>query len=114
MSTFYINVDNSALKTEMKYGKQDPRLAEAKFRYGNVLLGLAMLHDDENGINDPGGGDGVSVEVRDRPDSQISIQDSTIQAIGCSCARIVPIIDRLSGLSEENLEEIGRLQGEDA
>ena len=43
--TFYINVHNAALKTEMKYSKQDPRLLEAKFKYGNVLLGLGMLHD---------------------------------------------------------------------
>ena len=45
---FYINLDNNSLKTEMKYSKQDPRLLEAKFKYGNVLLGLAMLHEEKS------------------------------------------------------------------
>jgi len=35
------------LGDEMKYSKQDARLLEAKFKYANVLLGLAMLHDDD-------------------------------------------------------------------
>lgn len=113
--TFYINMDNSALKTEMKYGKQDPRLMEAKFRYGNVLLGLAMLHDDEKRerINHRNGSDGVSVEDGGRPDPEITIQDTIRKVSDAVAPVLLPIIDQLSGLSEENLEELG-MQGEDA
>jgi hypothetical protein len=43
--TFHINIDNICLETEMKYAKGDPAVAKAKFVYGNVLIGLALLQD---------------------------------------------------------------------
>lgn len=43
--TFHINVDNICLETEMKYAKGDPAVLKAKFVYGNVLIGLALLQD---------------------------------------------------------------------
>ena len=46
--TFTINVDNKFLKVEMKNGKSDASLIEAKFVYGNILLGLALIRDSED------------------------------------------------------------------
>jgi hypothetical protein len=103
--TFYVNMDNSSLKTEMKYGKQDPRLLEAKFKYANVLVGLAILHDakkwheNRNGSSDAESKDEI-------PEDLIRRATSAIAPV------ILPIIDQLSGLNEEALEEISS-RGED-
>jgi hypothetical protein len=43
---FYVNVDNKYLRTVQKESKSDPILLKAKFVYGMVLVGLAMLQDD--------------------------------------------------------------------
>ncbi|MDD5638561.1 MAG: hypothetical protein PHO28_01470 [Candidatus Pacebacteria bacterium] len=41
---FYINLDNVFLQTEIKGNtKIDPRLLEARFKYGMVLLGISLL-----------------------------------------------------------------------
>lgn len=44
---FYINIDNICLQTELKYARlqTDPELVIARFRYGMVLLGIAMLRE---------------------------------------------------------------------
>jgi hypothetical protein len=103
--TFYINVDNRSLKTEMKYGKQDPRLLEAKFKYANVLIGLAILHDArKSGANDRGADEDQGEEST--PQNLIRRATTAISPV------ILPVIDQLSGLSEETLDEISE-RGED-
>jgi hypothetical protein len=96
--TFYINVDNNSLKTEMKYAKQDPRLLEAKFKYANVLLGLAVLHHAElHEKSETGDGDSAENE---------SPQD-TIRKVSSAMAPVmIPMIDQLSGLTEDQLGEV--------
>jgi hypothetical protein len=115
--TFYINMDNVSLKTEMKYAKQDSRLLSAKFKYGNVLLGLAILHDAEKsgGLRangDQGDGEDESVE-RERERESVSVQDVIRRVTDAVAPVLLPIIDQLSGLSEEHLEELSSV-GEDA
>ena len=101
--TFYINVDNVSLKTEMKYGKQDARLLEAKFKYANVLMGLAILHDARKRDQRA---------EKEREDSQTA-EDVIRQVTAAIAPVVLPVIDQLSGLSEEVLEEIS-VRGEDA
>jgi len=103
--TFYINVDNISLKTEMKYGRQDPRLLEAKFKYANVLIGLAILHDAQN--------NGSERPESDGQEEDASPQNLIRRATTAIAPVILPVIDQLSGLSEEALEEISE-RGEDA
>jgi len=43
---FFINVDNLFLKTEQKNKSAEPRLLEARFIYGMVLLALGLIQDD--------------------------------------------------------------------
>ena len=95
--TFYINLSNISLLTEMKYGKVDTRVLEAKFKYGNVLLGLAMLHDDENSRDKTVEEDGDKVDVQGR----IAAVTSAVSPV------LLPMIDQLSGLNEDELESIG-------
>ncbi len=50
---FYINLDNVFLKTEIKGNtKIDPRLLEARFKYGMVLLGISLLNYFEKNKSD--------------------------------------------------------------
>ena len=45
---FFVNVDNLFLKTEMKSSGREAEVEEARFIYGMVLIGLALLHQDAN------------------------------------------------------------------
>ncbi|MEK7117022.1 MAG: hypothetical protein AAB837_02560 [Patescibacteria group bacterium] len=46
---FFINIDNSFLRTEMKGdSKTDPVILEARYRYGMVLLGISILDFENN------------------------------------------------------------------
>ncbi|MCA9305049.1 MAG: hypothetical protein KDA16_00825 [Phycisphaerales bacterium] len=102
---FYINVHNTSLKTEMKYSKQDSRVLEAKFKYGNILLGLAMLHED-NGTKKRG-----DIDDQENMEGQ-SVQDRIRQVTRAVAPVLLPMIDQLSGLDENQLEELSSI-GED-
>jgi len=105
---FYINMDNISLKTEIKYSKQDARLLEAKFKYGIVLLGLAMLHEV--------GTDNEGNRARHRDESEQegnTVQDRIRQVSKAVAPVLLPMIDQLAGLNEEDIEAISVL-GEDA
>ena len=111
--TFYINLDNTALKTEMKYSKQDPRLLEAKFKYGNVLLGLGMLHAD--GLKS--GEQKQEGKGQDRDDSRDgssggTVQDEIRRVSSAVAPVLIPMIDQLGGLNEDDLEVLSSV-GED-
>jgi hypothetical protein len=42
---FFINVDNKYLRLFQKESKSDPKVIKAKFVYGSVLLGLALIQE---------------------------------------------------------------------
>jgi hypothetical protein len=44
---FYVNMDNLYLRSEMKPAGANAELLRNRFVYGNVLLGLALLHQEE-------------------------------------------------------------------
>jgi len=107
--TFYINIDNASLKTEMKYTKQDVRLLEAKFKYGNVLLGLAILHDSEAAESRHSSANQRNLSENSDKEST----EDTIRRVTAAVAPVLlPIIDQLSGLDDEHLEEFSAA-GED-
>jgi hypothetical protein len=43
---FFVNMDNLYLKAEAKHAKEELKLLQARYQYGLVLLGLALLHQD--------------------------------------------------------------------
>ena len=46
---FYVNMDNIHLQTEVKGNpKADPTILKARYKYGLVLIGLALLKEFEN------------------------------------------------------------------
>ncbi|MEJ7631212.1 MAG: hypothetical protein WKF28_01815 [Rubrobacteraceae bacterium] len=44
---FFVNADNIYLKSEMKPKNQDSEVVSARFVYGMVLLGLALLQEEK-------------------------------------------------------------------
>lgn len=106
---FYINLDNDSLKTEMKYSKQDPRLLQAKFKYGNVLLGLAMLHEEETRHRQERNGAQLRPDETQNGEDRRSVQDNIRDVSSALAPVLIPMIDELSGLEESDFEQAGIL-----
>ncbi len=103
--TFYVNIDNAALQTEMKYSKQDARLMRAKFIYGNILLGLALLHDTGEQARALNSGATTDEPGTENPDPSDDVRRFT-EAVA---PMLLPMIDQLSGLSDSELMEFGEV-----
>lgn len=101
--TFYVNVDNIFLRTEMKGNADAVRLIEAKFTYACVLIGLALIHEARSNVNRLNG-DEVANE-RPVSDKVRSIS----RALG---AFLVPMIDNLGALTDDQITGISQ-QGDD-
>ena len=92
--TFYVNVDNLYLRNDMKNGKEDPALVEGKFVYGNVLIGLALLHHNHQ--------NGEKQEEADRNGEEAATEavERTTRALG---PFLVPMINYLGALSVDEV-----------
>ena len=97
-TTFYINMDNINLQNEMKNSKS-PILEKAKYEYGNVLLGLSLIHDYElrtkSTINDN--------------DNEFTIQQDIMKTSRALSPFILPMINYLGGLTEEDATSLASL-----
>ena len=93
---FLVNVDNIYLKTEIKLNKtiESTPILKAKFIYGLVLFGLAILKNKEEIEK-------LSVGTGDTSDSFISVKDLIIIASKSFAPIIIPMVDGLGQLSEE-------------
>ena len=92
--TFYVNVDNIALRTDMKHGSGDVALKEAKFVYGNVLVGLALIHQHRSGPKS--NGDASTPEAE-----RETIEDIVERTTRALSPFLVPMIDKLGALTTE-------------
>jgi hypothetical protein len=98
--TFYVNVSNIFLLTEIKGGQDDLAVAEAKFVFGNVLVGLAVLHDRKNGGN----------EADETPETAEERVAATTRSLA---PFLLPMIDYLGSLSPDEVTGLGRIGDED-
>jgi hypothetical protein len=94
--TFYINVENICLQNDMKNTKGDPLLIESKFVYGNVLVGLALIHGKTETI--PESSDDAQPE---------SLSKGVERVTRALAPFLVPMIDYLGGLQEEDTARLG-------
>ena len=108
--TFTINVDNKYLKAEMKDAKSDPSLVEAKFVYGNVLLGLALLRDYEERKrrrpDNPNEGE-MDDDGEDKVYDRIAVTSRAVAPF------LVPMIDSLGALTDEDVASFGEIGDQD-
>ena len=92
--TFYVNTSNRSFETDLKSSREDPMVAEAKFVFANVLLGLGLLNDSrtnhENGT-----------EPTESPEDRVA---STTRALA---PFLLPMIDFLGSLSPDEVSAGG-------
>ena len=94
--TYYINMDNVYLKTELKDTKHDPKIMKDRWIYGIVLIGLALLRN----TNASGGASTNSHVIEDDPEAS---KEETVGKVATAIAPVLlPLIEYLGALSEED------------
>lgn len=98
---FYINIDNICLQTELKYARLQmaPELVIARFRYGMVLIGIAMLR--EFGV--------LEAEGKTRSDEPPAL-DKIREFTRAIAPILLPMISALSELEENEVGTSGRAE----
>ncbi len=95
--TFYVNVDNLYLKTEMKGSESDVALTKKKFIWGNVLVGLALIHDNQ------GRKKKVTNEDENESVQEIASNERIESTTRALAPFLVPMIDYLGALTDEDV-----------
>jgi len=105
---FYVNVDNLYLKTDMKISKEDPRLIEDKFVYGNALVGLALIRhyreQEKKHSSEQDNGD----ELEHIWGREFTVEEYVEQTTKALAPFILPMIDNLGTLTEEPISSGGQ------
>ncbi len=92
--TFYVNTSNRAFETDLKNCREDPSVAEAKFVFANVLVGLGLLNDSRTNREN---GAGPTEPAEDRV-------AATTRALA---PFLLPMIDFLGSLSPDDVSAGG-------
>jgi len=91
---FYINMDNIYLQMEIKENtKVDPKLLEARFKYGMVLLGISLLDFEEKSKK--------TKEVISKENDGVSIFEKILQFSRAISPTLLPMISSLGDLEIE-------------
>ena len=99
---FYVNMDNLYLRSEMKPASADAELLRNRFIYGNVLLGLALLHQEE--LDKKAKGDRrTEDEEDDQEETQVNIEDRVAQFTRAIAPVLLPMVESLGGLDVADL-----------
>lgn len=85
---FYINVDNRFLRIAQKESTENPKLLQARFTYGMVLLGLSMLRPPTKGATE--GEDADKVDGVEETIARSSIAMAPV---------LLPMIDAMGALA---------------
>lgn len=97
MYDFYINMDNIHLLTEKKANsKIGSRLMDARYKYGMVLIGIALLKDHNDSLN--------SDQVEKDGYDEVNIYDKIVYITKVVSPILLPMISGLCDLHEEEFE----------
>lgn len=105
---FYINVDNVYLQTDIKQGAGDPAVTEAKFIYGNVLVGLALIHDRRHAEDQREDREATGADEDEEPIARRMEQVSRALA-----PFLVPMVDYLGSLNAEDVSQLSQTGDEE-
>lgn len=95
---FRINMDNTPLLNEIKQRRLDDNNARNQFMYGNVLIGLALLLEDKD-------------KIEQSPDTPQATVEDRIEGM---CRAIAPFMLSLTMLAQEDLSDVEQFDGLDA
>jgi len=89
---FFVNMDNIYLLTEQKgNAKIDPKLLDARYKYGMALIGIAFLHDQK---------------TRNHKNHNDNGEENILTKISCATEVISPILlPMISALGDLEIEE---------
>ena len=94
---FFVNMDNIHLLTEKKANsKIESKLLDARYKYGMVLIGIALLKDYKDSLND----DQVEKDGYD----EVSVYDKIAYITKVVSPILLPMISGLGDLQEEEFE----------
>jgi len=95
---FFINMDNTYLKADLKSTSVDVPLVEARFIYGMTLLGLAILHDaEEKTVKQDN-------NLDDNEQSDKNVEDVVKSVTRAMAPILLPMIDGLGALNTTDVE----------
>lgn len=88
---FYINVDNFYLVSEMKQDSDRAKLAKAKFKFGMVLVGMALIHEAKK-----------SQKAMSQAEEMAGSLEKEVLAVTRGIAQVlIPMIDELGSLDAD-------------
>lgn len=96
--SFYVNMDNIYLKTEMKSPKSDPEIIQARFVYGMVLVGMALIQEDNKLEKERTESE---AEESSSNNSETTIKEKVFKTAAAIAPVLLPMIESLGGLKEE-------------
>jgi hypothetical protein len=106
---FYINMDNFYLRSEMKPASADAELLRNRFIYGNVLLGLALLHQEELDKKERSDRADEEEEEEEEP---VNIEDRVAQFTRAIAPVLLPMVESLGGIDAADLVTADSTAGE--
>ena len=95
--TYCINMDNIHLKTELKATSENPRIIKARWQFGLVLIGMALLKDESVASSESTNG------LFAAQYEEISAEERVARAAKSIAPVLLPLIEHLGALSEEEV-----------
>ena len=86
-----MNIDNIYLQTELKHSKDDIELVQAKYKFGMVLVGLALINE---------------YSKIDNSEEEIDIPATVYKISKGLSAIIIPMIDSLGKMEIDELHHV--------
>ena len=98
--SFYVNMDNVYFKTEVKSSKFSPEILRARFTYGLVLIGLAVIQADESSPK-PSSDD--EAEKQSGENGTLPLEERVFQTATAVAPVLLPLIESLGAVTEEQV-----------
>ena len=93
--TYYINMDNIHLLTELKATREDPGIIKSRWQFGMVLIGMALLRGSVGSVMPNGTEDATNSDDAPRPEDDVLRMTAAIAPV------LLPLIEHLGALSED-------------
>jgi hypothetical protein len=103
---FFVNMDNIYLNTEIKPAYRDPKVVRARFTYGMVLLGLALVQQDEAEKAEDAA---RNVEAEDEghdDEAEMNIEQRVAAFTKAVAPVLLPMIESLGDLDEDQMPAV--------
>jgi len=107
--SFWVNMDNIYLKTEIKSSKEDPEILKARFMYGLVLVGMALIQEDAKSEKVK-----AENEFEDQTynNEALPLDEHVFRTSAAIAPVLLPLIESLGALTEEQIA-VGSQVGDD-